>query len=69
MTDPLALTIAFSRNLETKIIKIPRIYSKYYLIKIRFSKLKILCFLDNPFFQNNSKIIFLNKGQNTDDGS
>ena len=59
--DPLALAIAFSENLKIKTINIPRKYSKYYLIKIRFSKLRFPYFIDNPFFQTNSKIIFLSR--------
>ena len=69
MTDLIALAVAFSKNLEAKITNIHRRYSGYLI----YSKYKF----QNPgpvlyqqsFFQNNSKIILLNKGQNTDDGS
>ena len=60
MTDPLALAVAFSGDFEAKITNIHRRYSRY-LIKIQISKLKILCFIGNPFFQNKLKIIFLNE--------
>ena len=69
MTDPIVLMVAFSENLEAKITNIHRRYSGYLISsKYEFQNLGPV-FYQQSFFQNNSKIIFLNKGQNTNDGS
>ena len=59
MMDPIALEIAFSGNLETKITYIHRRYSGY-LIKIRSSKLRfrvLSAFFFSEYFKNYFLII------------
>ena len=74
MTDPIAITIAFSGNLEEKNHKYPsKIFWILFSLKIYMNLKKKKGFRPRVssaiLFQNNLKIIFLNKGQNTDDGS
>ena len=57
MMDPIALAIAFPRNLEAKIINIYRRYSRYYFLQkiIMIFKGSSFIFHRQSFFQNNSK--------------
>ena len=69
MTDPIALAVAFSGNLKAKINNIHRRYFGYLIsLKYEFQNPGPV-FYQQSFFQNNSKIIFLNKSQNTNDRS
>ena len=61
MTDPQALAIGFSGNLEAKITNIHRRYYGYLIsLKYEFQSSGPMSH-QQFFFQNNSKIIFLLK--------
>ena len=69
MTDPQALAVGFSGNLKAKITNIHRRYYGYLIsLKYEFQNPGPI-FYQQSLFQNNLKIIFLSKGQNTNDRS
>ena len=69
MTDPIALAVVFPGNLETKITNIHWRYSGYLISSKYEFQNPSPAFYQQSFFRIIQKLIFLNEGQNTDDGS